>query len=317
MGVTIYDIARLTGYNPGTVSRALNNDPRIRDNTRKKIREAGEKLGYVPNHAAKSLITGRTQSIAVVSRSFFAGPMTELVASFNSLLMKKGYLLMSLVYSSEEQFRMCLSRLKCGFCDGAVLLSPPQMFSNVPELNMLEKSNFPVLCFDQWLPDKDFPVISNDAEESIRLLTEKLMEKGINGAFVGFSAKNTVGAWRKECTEKFLRKAGIPYTGDKTILAAFCRQHKITDLALYMNTSSELDEFSYFLPQDHSVRCFSGIFDPWNRLVPDFISGGALCIQDFERESERAVEILFDMMNGKEFPSEKKEFFPPKMILSL
>ena len=41
MGATIYDIARLTGYNPGTVSRALNNDPRVKDKTREKICEVG------------------------------------------------------------------------------------------------------------------------------------------------------------------------------------------------------------------------------------------------------------------------------------
>ena len=313
MGATIYDIARLTGYNPGTVSRALNNDPRVRDKTREKICEVGNLLGYVPNLAAKSLITGRTQIIAVVSGTWSGGPMTSLMLGLNKVLIQRGYLLMSLIYNNADQFRMCLSRLKCGFCDGAILLSPPQAFASVPEFGQLEKSGYPVVCFDQWIPGKTLPVVSNDAEQSIRLLSEKLLENGMDAAFLNFQS-NSVAEWRRKSAEKLLRKAHIPYTCDLEKIPELFRKHRIRNFGIYSDSAAGLDPVGEKLPRKRDLRCLGGIFDSWNKIVPSYFSQVFLCVQNIDGESEAAVKILFDMMNGAKPPSEPV-FYPPKEIL--
>ena len=313
MGATIYDIARLTGYNPGTVSRALNNDPRVTEKTREKIREVGNLLGYVPNLAAKSLITGRTQIIAVVSGTWSGGPMTSLMLGLNKVLIQRGYLLMSLIYNNADQFRMCLSRLKCGFCDGAILLSPPQAFASVPEFGQLEKSGYPVVCFDQWIPGKTFPVVSNDAERSIGLLSEKLLENGMDAAFLNFQS-NSVAEWRRKSAEKLLRKAHIPYTCDLEKIPELFRKHRIRNFGIYSDSAAGLDPVGEKLPRKRDLRCLGGIFDSWNKIVPSYFSQVFLCVQNIDGESEAAVKILFDMMNGAKPPSEPV-FYPPKEIL--
>ena len=313
MSATIYDIARLTGYNPGTVSRALNNDPRVKEKTREKIREVGNLLGYVPNLAAKSLITGRTQIIAVVSGSWSGGPMTSLMLGLNKVLIQRGYLLMSLIYNNLEQFRMCLSRLKCGFCDGAILLSPPQEFASAPEFDQLEKSGYPVVCFDQWIPGKNLPVVSNDAEQSIGLLSEKLLENGMDAAYLNFQP-NTVADWRRRSAEKLLRRLHIPYTCDLEKIPELFRKHRIRNFGIYSDSSIGLDLVEPKLPKKRDFRCLGGIFDSWHKSMPKYFSHVFLCEQDFDGESEAAVKILFDMMNGGK-PSPEPVFYPPKEIL--
>jgi len=313
MGATIYDIARLTGYNPGTVSRALNNDPRVKEKTREKIREVGNLLGYVPNLAAKSLITGRTQIIAVVSGTWSGGPMTALMLGLNKVLIQRGYLLMSLIYNNVDQFRMCLSRLKCGFCDGAILLSPPQEFASAPEFDQLEKSGYPVVCFDQWIPGKTLPMVSNDAEKSIALLSEKLLESGMDAAFLNFQP-NTVAQWRRKSAEKVLRKNHIPYTCELDKLPELFRKHRVCNFGVYSDSTSGLDLIGEKLPRKRDFRCLGGIFDSWNKIVPSYFSQVFLCVQDIDGESETAVKILFDMMNGVK-PSPEPVFYPPKEIL--
>ena len=52
---TIYDIAEYLGISTGTVNRALNNKGRISEQTRARVLEAAEKLGYKANKAAQSL----------------------------------------------------------------------------------------------------------------------------------------------------------------------------------------------------------------------------------------------------------------------
>ncbi|MEX0882043.1 MAG: LacI family DNA-binding transcriptional regulator, partial [Cyclobacteriaceae bacterium] len=61
--ITIYDIASDVGLSPTTVSRALSNHPRVRENTRKKIIESAKSLGYQSNIFAANLRKKRTNSI--------------------------------------------------------------------------------------------------------------------------------------------------------------------------------------------------------------------------------------------------------------
>lgn len=64
--VTIYDIARLVGLSPSSVSRALTRPGRLNPATEQRIREAAMSLGYRGNPMARALPTGRTGMLAVV-----------------------------------------------------------------------------------------------------------------------------------------------------------------------------------------------------------------------------------------------------------
>jgi DNA-binding LacI/PurR family transcriptional regulator len=63
---TIYDIARITGVNPSTVSRALNQPGRVSASTEQRIREAAADLGYRTNPMARALPTGKTGTLGLL-----------------------------------------------------------------------------------------------------------------------------------------------------------------------------------------------------------------------------------------------------------
>lgn len=63
---TLKTISRLSGMAVPTVSRALNDAPDIKSDTKKLIREIADKIGYVPNRAGVRLRTGRTNVISLV-----------------------------------------------------------------------------------------------------------------------------------------------------------------------------------------------------------------------------------------------------------
>jgi LacI family transcriptional regulator len=63
---TIYDIARLAGVNPSTVSRALSKPGRINIKTEERIHAAAKELNYRLNPMARALPTGRTQTLGVL-----------------------------------------------------------------------------------------------------------------------------------------------------------------------------------------------------------------------------------------------------------
>ena len=64
--VTIRDVAALVGVHPATVSRTISRPERVAPETRELVEAAIEELGYIPNRAARGLITGRTGNIAVI-----------------------------------------------------------------------------------------------------------------------------------------------------------------------------------------------------------------------------------------------------------
>ena len=61
------DVGRLAGVSHQTVSRVINGSPHVRPETRKRVLAAMEELGYRPNSVARALVTGRSQTLGVVS----------------------------------------------------------------------------------------------------------------------------------------------------------------------------------------------------------------------------------------------------------
>jgi DNA-binding LacI/PurR family transcriptional regulator len=64
--VTIHDVARRAEVSASTVSRALSASHHVRGTTRDRVLAAARELGYQPNPAAQSLITGRTGNMGIV-----------------------------------------------------------------------------------------------------------------------------------------------------------------------------------------------------------------------------------------------------------
>ncbi len=64
--MTILDVAERAGVHAATVSRTINTPERVAPTTRRRVEKAVRDLGFVPNRAARGLITGRTGNIAVI-----------------------------------------------------------------------------------------------------------------------------------------------------------------------------------------------------------------------------------------------------------
>ncbi|HPH47419.1 MAG TPA: LacI family DNA-binding transcriptional regulator, partial [Chryseolinea sp.] len=73
---TIHDIAKKLNITASTVSRALNDHPRISDATKKIVQKTAQKIGYQPNNIAAALRNGKSNIIGIIvptaDRSFFS-----------------------------------------------------------------------------------------------------------------------------------------------------------------------------------------------------------------------------------------------------
>jgi len=91
MPITQKQIARRLGFSRQLVGLALNNHPTVSDESSRKIRELAQKLGYQPNHAARALVTGRTQAIAIRISEPYTPYCTRMLRSISTQLKQSGF----------------------------------------------------------------------------------------------------------------------------------------------------------------------------------------------------------------------------------
>lgn len=121
--ITIYDVARATGVSPSTVSRALNKPGRINEATEKRIRAAADELGYRINPMARSLLTGRTGTLALVLSDYTNPVYFELVRGAERVATDAGFtLVLTESQESSERELQAAERLQPAV-DGIMLVA--------------------------------------------------------------------------------------------------------------------------------------------------------------------------------------------------
>ncbi len=125
---TLDEVAARAGVGRGTVSRVINGSPQVSETARAAVQQAVEELGYVPNRAARALVTQRTDSVAlVVSESeervfgepFFAG----IIRGLNSVLLETPLQLWLAMAQSKRERERVEHHLTPQHVDGVLLMS--------------------------------------------------------------------------------------------------------------------------------------------------------------------------------------------------
>lgn len=173
---TSHDIARKVGMSQSTVSRALRGDPRVADETRRRVEEAARELQYVPNAAARSLITSRTSTIALVLADITNPFYPELVDVLHDELGLSGYRTVLLNDRMEGGMGAELSgQLSSGAVDGIVFLSST-LTSPMPHL--MNSRGIPVTLLNRELEQLEVDVVVSDNVGGGALAAESLLQLG-------------------------------------------------------------------------------------------------------------------------------------------
>lgn len=126
---TIYDIAKLTGFSPTTVSKVFNGYTDVSEKTKRKILEAAQELGYVPNAHARTLTTKRSWTIGMLFNEtsgagllhpYFGG----VIEGFKKVATSKGYDLMFITKDIGGKPSGYLEHCKIRGVDGVFVVLP-------------------------------------------------------------------------------------------------------------------------------------------------------------------------------------------------
>ena len=119
MVVTSRDVARLAGVSQPTVSRALRDDARVSEDTKKRVRDAAQLLGYVPSEAGRALSSGRTRRIGLLVTDLDNQFYSHIIAPVHRELERLGYQLM--LHTETADNETVAERLAANGLDGVLL----------------------------------------------------------------------------------------------------------------------------------------------------------------------------------------------------
>ncbi|KAA2314980.1 LacI family DNA-binding transcriptional regulator [Pseudooceanicola sediminis] len=207
---TISDVARQAGVSPGTVSNAMTGARRVDEHTRARIDAAIAQLNYVPNLSARSVRTGRVNSIAVLSSMPSAvsagtsrlGFMMEIAASAAIAAIEHNMALVLVPPLPDPE-----ATLRNIPFDGALLIEPAR---DDPFLDLLRRRSTPVVAIGTP-PDSTMAHVDLNYGATTELLIRHLHDSGarcfplIIGASDRASYAVTEQAYRAHATQQGMR----------------------------------------------------------------------------------------------------------------
>ena len=219
MKVTISDVARLAGVSTATVSHTINNTRYVSAETRDKVFQAIEELGYTPDASARSFRTGKRKTVGFIvpdiSNKFF-GTMIEAVERH---LSAQGYhLIIANTKESMEREENHIRLLSAGMVDGLLIASTMEEFDR---LDALLPAGFPVVLVDRVFENKKYSSLCVSNFQPIyrsicRLAAKGAQRIGIIGGLPRLSStRERITAYQQAMADCGLpREEGLIYYGD-------------------------------------------------------------------------------------------------------
>lgn len=214
---TLEEVARLAGVSRATASRAINGGNRVSAHAQAAVDEAVHALGYSPNPAARSLVTRRTDSVALVvpepDDRLFSDPFfARTLRGVSRVLAERDLQLVLLMARPGPEEQRMLRYLRNRHVDGALVVSHHEADSLADHLAALD---LPCAFVGRpWTSAERVSYVDTDNVAGSRLATEALVERGCRRiAVLAGPADMTAGQDRLQGFQEAMSAAGLAVEG--------------------------------------------------------------------------------------------------------
>ncbi|MFC5748711.1 LacI family DNA-binding transcriptional regulator [Actinomadura rugatobispora] len=267
---TLEEVAARAGVGRGTVSRVVNGSPRVSAEAREAVLAAIDELGYVPNRAARTLVTRRTDTVALVvaeseqrifDEPFFAGIIRGISPELNDTGLQ---LLLALARSPDEYARL-ENYLTGQHVDGVLLTS---LHGDDPLPAKLEAGGVPTVLGGR--PPGLTPVsyVDVDNRDGARQAVEHLLRRGRRRiATIAGPQDMGVGVDRLAGYREALAGAGLP---ELVVYGDFSEASGVAAAAELLELDPELD--AVFAADDPMALGAMRVLKKRGRRIPEDVS---------------------------------------------
>ena len=176
--LTLKDLAQKLGLSTSTVSRALQNNPAINDDTRLRVNKLAKKLGYYPDALAKSLKNKKSYTIGVIVPEISHFFFSSVIDGIEDVTYKDGYAIM--VTKSNEDFEREILNSESLISNrvAGVIASISQNTKTGKHFNNIINRGIPLVLFDRVLDDLDVHKIVGDDFKKVYEMVNHLIDSG-------------------------------------------------------------------------------------------------------------------------------------------
>jgi LacI family transcriptional regulator len=311
---TIHDIARELKISASTVSRALQDNPRISQKTRDKIKTLAESMGYRPNTLASNLRNKKSNTIGIVvpliNRHFFS----SVISGVEDVAFKAGYTVV--ISQSNDLASKEIAIVQSMFSNrvDGLIISIAMESTTFEHLKIYRKKNIPLVFFDRAVPEIETDKIVVDDFMGGFRVTQHLIEQGYQRIGHMAGPQNLLTYLdRKKGYIEALKKYGKCCDGSLVVTNTLTSEAGVEAVKQLMslpdppdaifcgNDTTALSSMIYLrdkgirIPEDFGIVGFSN--EPFSKVVSPSISTIA---QPGFLMGQKAAEMIFNQLTHKE-----------------
>ncbi|WP_244242500.1 LacI family DNA-binding transcriptional regulator [Nocardioides seonyuensis] len=326
---TLDQVARLAGVSRATASRAINGGQRVSARAQSAVDSAVRTLGYVPNPAARSLVTRRTDSIAVVvpepddrifADPFFAGTLRGVTRVLSERDIQLVLLLARPGASTARTLRYLTNR----HVDGALVVSHHRDDGFAEHLADLDLPC--VFGGRPWTAADRVAYVDVDNIAGGREATEVLIERGCTriGTIAGPSdmtaAEDRLAGWQAAMSRAGLPDDAVEHgdftqeSGERAAEALLARHPDLDGLVVASDLMAAgalrvLDRMGRRVPDDIALVGYDDL-GVAERTTPPLTT----MRQPVEAMAERATRLLLERVDGRDGTHPMRVIIPPALV---
>ncbi|MDQ0779298.1 DNA-binding LacI/PurR family transcriptional regulator [Streptomyces aurantiacus] len=312
---TIHDVAREAGVSRGTVSRVLNGGHYVSPTAQEAVNAAIRRTGYVVNRHARSLITGRSDSIGFLltepQERFFEDPnFNVLLRGCTQALAAHDIPLLLMLAGTEDERRRITRYITAGHVDGVLLVSS---HSGDPVAEQLRDAGVPlVMCGKPIGVGSKISYVAADDRDGARDMVRHLVSLGRRRVGMVTGPLDTPGGVERLAGyREVLTEAGIDL--DERLVASgdYSRASGEAGAELLLERAPDMD--AVFVASDLMAQGVLSTLHRAGRSVPGDVAVGGFddssaavasspelttIRQPYDRISSEMVRVLIAQIGG-------------------
>ena len=204
---TIHDVAQLADVSIATVSRVLNGNLRVNEESRQRVMAAASQLDYWPNSTARSLTTRSNHVLGVLLPDLYGEFFSEVIRGIDQAARAQGHQVLISSSHADRETVLSAARSMRGRIDGLIMMAPDEESAEAVDVI---RRRFPVVLLNPRTPAGECDAVSIANFDGARAVTQHLLGHGHRSiAIVRGPAGNVDSDERLRGYHDALRSAGI------------------------------------------------------------------------------------------------------------
>lgn len=310
--VKLGDIAKACGVSNGTVSLALNDSHLVNEETKKLVKETADKMGYIPNEMARSLVRGKSKQISVVVPDIINTFYATFVSELNKKVQAEGYTLTIYISNnSPEKENKMVNRMLRNNVEGIIIVPVNKGNASPEYVKRLSGVNIPFLFAVDNYEGTNAICVMSDCRKGMYDITKHLTDKGyddiafLSGDVSVASLQARLEGYSRAMAEKGLEEKvisvrSIDYDGAREAVQNCIDSGSVPRVFACPNDMMALGAINTLRSAGISVpdQCAVTGFD--NVIFSEISSVPITTVnQDIKTIAKKSTDIILEMINGE------------------